>query len=167
MSRCARWIRLDPCLPGRLGSACAGFARAQPARAAPTLLWSRGGAGAAFALVVPLLAAPGRVWRWAGWALAPCVATLRRFGERAYLEGDAVWLGGRRIAGCETAAVGASAVMLSQFPPRAARDAGTLETVFRERLEAQNGWQFDNSWPSAEERAAIADALVPAGVDAQ
>jgi lipoate-protein ligase A len=35
-----------------------------------------------------------------------------------------------------------------------------LESVFRTRLEAQLGWQFENSWPSAAEQAAIAAAAV-------
>jgi hypothetical protein len=28
-----------------------------------------------------------------------------------------------------------------------------LEEAFRIRLEAQHGWQFDHSWPTAPERA--------------
>ena len=33
-----------------------------------------------------------------------------------------------------------------------------LETAFRARVEAQHGWQFESAWPTAPERAAIADA---------
>jgi hypothetical protein len=35
-----------------------------------------------------------------------------------------------------------------------------LESVFRARIEAQHGWQFETSWPSTREQAAIAAARV-------
>lgn len=38
---------------------------------------------------------------------------------------------------------------------------------FRTRIEAQHGWQFENSWPSETERAAIVDALAEEIADAK
>jgi hypothetical protein len=148
----ARWIRLER---DRL-AAFAGFARVQSARAAPAVLWARTGEGnIACALVAPLKYAPGRNRRWAAWALAPLVAAYRLSGLRAYLEADAVLLSGSTIATCETQAIGECAVALSCFRP-VERDF--MDTL-RDRIEAQQGWQFDHSWPSEAERAAIDDAL--------
>jgi len=148
----ARWIRLER---DRL-AAFAGFARAQSARAAPAVLWARTAEGnIACALVVPLKFAPGRSRRWAAWALAPLAAAYRLCGLRAYLEADAICLSGGTIASCETRTIGECAVALSCFRPV---ENDFMETL-RARIEAQQGWQFDHSWPSEEERAAIDDAL--------
>ena len=89
-------------------------------------------------------------------AAAPAAATYRQFGLPAYLEGEALWLHGRKIADGAVSAIGECAVIassfLARFPPR------ELEQAFRLRLEAQHGWQFDTSWPSEAEtlRYAIA-----------
>lgn len=156
MSRAARWIRLDAHGEAALRAAGAGFAVAQSPRAAPALLWARtGGERVACALVAPLKFAPGRARRWPAWALAPLVASYRLFGLRAYLEADAVCLGGGRIACSESRVIGQCAVVVTSFP---LAEGGFME-AFRGRIEAQQGWQFDNSWPSASERAAIDDAL--------
>ena len=99
MANAARWIRLDPGGMPALLAACAGFANSQASHALPAALWARGEEDRfAFALVAPLKFAPGRPQRWRAWALAPLVATYRQFGLRAYLEGDGVYLGSRKIA---------------------------------------------------------------------
>jgi len=163
MAVAARWIRLDTEGAPALRAAGAGFALAQPARAAPAVLWARAGEGRlAFALVAPLKFAPGRTRRWRSWALAPLIATYRLFGLRAYLEADAVCLSGGRIAASESMAIGECAVVVSCFLP-AQRN---FMAAFRSRIEAQHGWQFDNSWPTVAERAAIADALEGEKADA-
>ena len=165
MGMMARWVRLQRSCRLSLRTAFAGFARAQPARAAPTVVWAPDeDEGYAFALVAPVRLAPGRPWRWRPWALAPCIATYRLFGERAYLDGDDIWLGGRRIATSEAAAIGECAVVASSFLSRLPRRAAdwterNLVAAFRARIEAQHGWQFDHSWPSAAETVSIADAL--------
>jgi hypothetical protein len=165
MATAARWIRLEQNCRTVLRAAFAGFARVQPARAVPAVFWARDEEdGFAYALVVPRRLAPGRPRRWRPWALAPSIATYRQFGERAYLDGDDVWLGGRRIAASEAAAVGDCAVVASSFLarlPRARADWSERNVVaaFRSRIEVQHGWQFDHSWPSLEERAAIGGAL--------
>lgn len=165
MGTAARWIRLVQGDRVSLRATYAGFARAQPPRSAPTVFWARDDEDCfAFALVVPLRLAPGRPWRWRPWALAPSIATYRRFGQRAYLDGDDIWLGGRRIAESEAAAFGDCAVVASSFLARlpGARADWTernLVAAFRGRIEAQHGWEFDHSWPSAEERTAISGAL--------
>lgn len=176
MGTAARWIRLGPSGPRGLHAACIGLSTSQFARAAPIVLWARASAPLSgdllnveqghftFALIASLRLAPGRRSRWRGWGLAPALATYRRFGVRAYLDGDALCLGGRRIGQSGARAVGGCAVVAASFLPRLpeARDAWLerdLEAVFRERIEAQHGWQFENSWPSQDERAAIADAF--------
>ena len=148
----ARWIRLErDCL-----AAFAGFARVQSARAAPAVLWAHTAEGnVACALVAPLKFAPGRSRRWFSWALAPLVAAYRQFGMRAYMEANAIYLSGGRVATCESLSIGECAVVVSCFLP-VERDF--LEAL-RGRIEAQQGWQFDNSWPSDAEREAIDDAL--------
>ncbi len=161
----ARWIRLEQNCRASLRAAFAGFAHAQLPCAAPAVFWARDDDGGfAYAFIVPLRLAPGRPWRGRAGALAPSIATYRRFGERAYLDGDDVWLSGRRIAASEAMAVGDCAVIASSFLsrlPRARADwtERNLVEAFRGRIEAQHGWQFDHSWPSAEERAAISGAL--------
>lgn len=164
MAVAARWIRLDPGgVPG-LRAASAGFALAQSARAAPAVLWAGSAAGRiAFAVVAPLKFAPGRSRRWRSWALAPLIAAYRQFGLRAYLEGDGVFLSGREIAGSDAAAVGECAVVasscLAQIPG--------LNDAFRGRIEAQHGWQFDHSWPTAAENEAITGAITGQPADAE
>lgn len=165
MAVAARWIRLEADGRVPLRAVYAAFAQAQPSRASPAVLWARtADGGVAFALVVPLRLAPGRALRWRAWALAPLIATYRAFGVRAYLGGDCVCLSGRRIAQSDAAVVGCCAVIASSFLPRlpeagAAWTERNLVDAFRARIEAQHGWQFDSSWPSAGEQAAIAEAL--------
>lgn len=152
----ARWIRMEQSCRGVLPVAVRGFARAQSARAAPSVLWDWNGDGnVACALVAPFKFAPGRRQRWVSWALAPLIASYRMFGLRAYLEADAVCLSGGRIATCEAMTVGECAVVVFRFLPV----EGDFMEAFRGRIEAQQGWQFDNSWPSGEERAAMDGAL--------
>ena len=82
------------------------------------------------------------------------MATYRQLGLAAYLEGEAIWLHGRRIAGSMVRSVGECAVISSSFllrfpdapEPIPSRE---LEEAFRLRLEAQHGWQFDTSWLGA------------------
>jgi len=165
MTMAARWIRLASNGDAMLRAAVAGFARVQSARAAPAVIWARNEQDFfAFSLVAPLRLAPGRSRRWRPWALAPSIATYRQFGERAYLDNGDLWLGGRRIAASEAAAIGDCAVISSSFLARLPRaHAGwtkrNVENVFRDRMEAQHGWQFENCWPSASERTEIAEAL--------
>jgi hypothetical protein len=160
----ARWIRLEQSDRASLRAKVAGFALAQPPRAAPTVFWAPDDEdGFAFALVVPLMLAPGRPWRWRTWALAPAIATYRQFGQRAYADGDDIWLGGRRIAEGESTASGHCAVIGARFiarlPARADWTERSVIDAFRRRIEAQHGWEFDHSWPSAEEHDAISGAL--------
>lgn len=68
-----------------------------------------------FVLIVPRRDAPGRPARWFPWALAPVVATYRQFGLPAYLNGNDVWLNGRKIAGSGAASIGECAVVASSF----------------------------------------------------
>jgi hypothetical protein len=164
----ARWIRLGPAAPLELRAAYAGLAAAQPRRGAPILLWARAscdflhGAVRAkaldyvFVLIVPLRLAPGRRARWPAWGLAPAVAALRQFGLHAYASGADLWLSGRRIARGACDAIGECAVFAASL--RAAAPGRALETVLRERVEAQHDWLFETSWPNAVERSAILEA---------
>ncbi|HSH06182.1 MAG TPA: hypothetical protein VLA41_00860 [Burkholderiales bacterium] len=68
-----------------------------------------------FVLIAPRRDAPGRPARWFSWALAPVVATYRQFGLPAYLNGNDVWLNGRKIAGSGAASIGECAVVASSF----------------------------------------------------
>jgi hypothetical protein len=184
MAHAARWIRSAPVGQCGLDAACGGLASAQHARAAPIVLWARASAPVpgssraierghfAFALIAPLRFAPGRRSRWCAWALAPALAAYRHFGVRAYLDGDAMCLNGGRIADCDAQAIGACAVVVSSFLPRPPGSPGEwpereLEAAFRARIEAQHGWQFENSWPSRAERLAVADALTEEAADAK
>jgi hypothetical protein len=136
-----------------------------------------------FVLIAPRRLAPGRESRWLAWALAPMLATYRHFGLPAYLDDEDVWLHGRRVGHSGVAAIGECAVIASSFMRRFAREhrcapgfrawlreglalaesecadvnpAGrALEDVFRARVEAQLGWQFEHSWPSEAETEAI------------
>jgi hypothetical protein len=138
-----------------------------------------------FAFIVPVHLAPGRTERWAAWALSPAVATYREFGLRAYLDGTDIRVQGcqlgcgraERVNGCAVIAaklrtclrddaalargaefhawlregLGLARTQWSQdaLPERA------FETALRARIEAQQEWQFENSWPDAEEQRAI------------
>jgi hypothetical protein len=161
----ARWIRLERNCRAGLRATITGFALAQSARAAPAVFWARDeDDDFSYALAVPLSLAPGRAKRWCPWALAPSIATYRQFGERAYLDGDSICLAGRKISAAEAAAVGGWAVMACRFlarPPSVTAfwTEANVEEAFRGRIEAQHGWQFDHSWPSTAERAAMGGAL--------
>jgi hypothetical protein len=145
MAQTARWMRIAK------GSAQpSALAAAQAAAADPILLWLREAGECAFALIAPLRLAPGRTWRWLAWGSMPAIATCRRFGLPAYLEGGAIWLHGRRAAGLSAARVGECALIEGAFPAPLAEEPG-LEAAFRERIEAQHGWQFDTAWPTGPE----------------
>lgn len=154
----ARWIRLGAVEPHEFKLLYTRLAAAQPKSAAPALLWAQAETQYLFALIAPRKFAPGRATRWFSWALAPAIATYRQFGLAAYLEDEAMWLHGRRIADSSVRTIGECAVVASsfllQFPAKcvamASRD---LEEAFRIRLEALHGWQFDTSWPSESERS--------------
>lgn len=159
--------------PRALQAAIAGLARAQSPRAAPIVLWASAASAAdgewlqveaghhTFALIAPERFAPGRASRRIAWAMAAAIAAYRQLGMRAYASGNDIWLNGRRIARGAAASLGECVVATGSFLPGlpgAGFEERVLEAVFRMRLEAQHGWQFDTSWASAEERAAIADA---------
>lgn len=150
MAQTARWMRLRRV---QVGAGAAALAAAQPAAADPILLWLRTAGGCAFALIAPRRLAPGRAWRWLAWGAMPAVATFRGFGLPAYLEGDAIWLHGRRAARFSAACVGECALIEGSFPASLAAEPD-LEVVFRERIEAQHGWQFDTAWPTGAEARA-------------
>lgn len=144
MAQAARWMRLH--IAGdALAEASAGLAAAQPAGASPILVWLAAARERAFALITPLRLAPGRARRWAAWGAMPAIAACRQLGVAAYLEDGAIWLHGRRVARVTAAPVGGCAVIGGGFPAPLADEPG-LEAVFRERLEAQHGWQFDTAW---------------------
>ena len=135
------------------------MAKAQSKSAPPLVLWSEEAARYPFALIAPLKFAPGRRDRWLSWGLAAAVATYRQFDVPAYLDGE-IYLHGRNIAQTRVAEVGECAFIASsflmRFPGRCvATPWAELEQAFRLRLEAQHGWQFDYSWPSAGEAASI------------
>jgi hypothetical protein len=152
----ARWIRLGSQAASGFDAACARLAQAQAGGAAPILAWCPGETRHLFGLIAPFKYAPGRRERWFSWAAAPAAATYRLFGLPAYVEGEALWLHGRKIADGAVGAVGVCAVVassfLAQFPEQCvATPARDLEQAFRQRLEAQHGWQFDTSWPTESE----------------
>jgi hypothetical protein len=184
MGNAARWMRLGPVGPHALLASCAGMASDQAPRAAPVVLWAQASAPVisdlirvdenhfTFALIVPLRLAPGRRSRWRAWGLTPALAAYRHFGLHAYLDGDALCLDGRRIGESGAREMGGCAVVASSFLPQSPRarsrwTAHDLETVFRGRIEAQHGWQFDNAWPSPGEQAAIDEALAVEETDAE
>jgi hypothetical protein len=154
----ARWIRLAPT---EFESACARLAQAQASGAAPILAWAQGRDQVKdqkhlFSLIAPLKHAPGRRQRWFSWAAAPAAATYRQFGLPAYVEGEALWLHGRKIADGSAGEIGECAVIassfLARFPAQCAAIAPRdLEQAFRLHLEAQHSWQFDTSWPTEAE----------------
>lgn len=135
---------------GDTAALCAGFANAQLATGDPLLVWLRASSAYAFALIAPRRLAPGKTWRWLAWGAMPAVAACRAFGLPAYLEGEAIWLHGRREAGVRAAPLGHCAVIEGAFPARLAGEPG-LEAAFRERIEAQHGWRFETAWPSGGE----------------
>jgi hypothetical protein len=135
---------------GETPALCAALAMAQAAAAKPLLLWLRVQDACAFALIAPRRLAPGRSRRWLAWGAMPAVATCRMFGLPAYLEGEAIWLHGRREADLRAAHMGECAVIEGAFPVRLAGEPG-LEAAFRGRIEAQHGWRFDTAWPSGGE----------------
>jgi hypothetical protein len=156
----ARWIRLGAIAQREFDAACAALAATQPRDAAPILLWAEEAARYPFALIAPLKFAPGRRDRWLSWGLASAVAAYRQFGVAAYLDGD-IRLHGRGIAQSRVAAIGECAVIASSFLMRfpescVATPTLELEHAFRVRLEAQHGWSFDSSWPSAAEAVSLA-----------
>jgi hypothetical protein len=159
----ARWIRLGSPGPSEFDFACVRLAQAQAGCAAPILAWAQGQdveqvtvRRHLFALIAPLKYAPGRRARWFSWAAASAAATYRQFGLPAYVEGEALWLHGRKIADGAVSTVGECAVVASSFlacfPAQCvATPPPDLEQAFRLRLEAQHGWQFDTSWPTESE----------------
>ena len=151
----ARWMRLGALERSAFEAACTALVLAQPRSAPPILLWSEEAAYYPFALIAPLKFAPGRRRRWLSWGLASAVATYRQFGVPAYLDHE-LRLHGRNIAQSSAEALGECAVVASsflmRFPGRCvATPSFELEQAFRLRLEAQHGWQFEHSWPSAAE----------------
>ena len=142
MAQTARWMRI-----AKGGTLPAALAAAQPAAADPILLLLCAAGECAFALIAPLRLAPGRTWRWLAWGSMPAIATCRRYGLPAYLEGEAIWLHGRRVARLSATRDGECAVIEGSFPPPLAAEP-SLEVAFRERIEAQHGWQFNTAWPT-------------------
>jgi hypothetical protein len=156
----ARWIRIGALGQRDFDAAYACLAAVQARTAAPILLWGEEAARYLFALVAPLKFAPGRHDRWLSWGLASAVATYRQFGVPAYLDGE-IFLHGHDIAQSRVASMGECAVIASSFLMRfpgscVATPSFELEQAFRLRLEAQHGWSFDFSWPSASESVSLA-----------
>ena len=156
----ARWIRLGALSQDEFDSAYASLAAVQPKHAAPIVLWAEEAARYLFAVIAPLKFAPGRRDRWLSWGLASAVATYRQFDVPAYLDGE-IYLHGRDIAKSRVGAFGECAVIASSFLMRfpgncVATPSFELEQAFRLRLEAQHGWTFDFSWPSATEAVSLA-----------
>jgi len=156
----ARWIRFGPAAQCEFDGAYASLAKVQSPHAAPILLWSEEAARYPFALIAPRKFAPGRESRWLSWGLAAAVATYRQFDVPAYLDGE-IYLHARDIAASRALAIGECVVIASsflmRFPGRCvATPSFELEQAFRLRLEAQHGWSFDFSWPSARESAGLA-----------
>ena len=159
----ARWIRYGPAAQREFDAAYAALATVQMRSAAPILLWSEEAARYPFALIAPRRLVPGRESRWLSWGLAGAVATYRQFEVPAYLDGE-IFLHGRDIAQSRVAAFGECVVIASsflmRFPGRCvATPSFEIEQAFRLRLEAQHGWTFDLSWPSAREATSLAARL--------
>jgi hypothetical protein len=155
----ARWIRLGTLSLAAFEETLAQFAGAQSRSAQPALLWAEEAARYPFALIVPLKFAPGRKLRRLPWGLAAAVATYRQFGVPAYLDGE-IFLHGRDIARSRALELGECAVVASSFLARfpgscVATPSSELEQAFRLRLEAQHGWEFDHSWRTEPECAAV------------
>jgi hypothetical protein len=163
----ARWIRFSlsrgPAGALDFDSACGGLALAQPKNASPILLWGEADTSYPFALIAPRRLAPGKAVRWLSWGLAPAVAAYRQFDVPAYFNDGDLWLHGRRISTGLVESIGECVVVASsfikQFPAKCvATPSSMLEQAFRLRLEAQHGWEFEHSWPSAAEMPACAVA---------
>ena len=157
----ARWIRFGAIEPLEFEAAVTALAAVQGSAAEPVLAWSQAERQYLFALVAPRKRAPGRAARWSSWGLAAAVATYRQFGYAAYLDEQGIWLYGRRIGDARVQKIGECAVIASSFMLRfpeacVITPSQELEQAFRLRLEAQHGWQFDHSWPSAPETARYA-----------
>jgi len=155
----ARWIRLGTLSLAAFEETVVQFAGAQSRSAQPALLWAEEAARYPFALIVPLKFAPGRKLRRLPWGLAAAVATYRQFGVPAYLDGE-IFLHGRDIARSRALELGECAVVASSFLARfpgscVATPSSELEQAFRLRLEAQHGWEFDHSWRTEPECAAV------------
>ena len=158
MTIAARWIRLHPTGISALHAASRCFARAQSPDSAPAALWARCGDDRhAIAVVAPLKFLPGRSSRWRSWLLAPLVAAYRDRGLTAYYDADRICLSGQPISGVDASAVGACALVVADF----AAWGETFLQALRHRVEAQYGWAFDTSWPTAEERVAITSSVAP------
>jgi len=153
----ARWIRLGFLNPIEFETATTHLALAQGPASQPVLAWVEDEMHYGFALITPRRLAPGRNTRWSAWGLAAAVATYRQFGVPAYFEQEGLWLHGRCIAEARVQTVGEcvliASTFLARFPAKCvATPSALIEDAFRARLEAQHGWQFDHSWPSAQER---------------
>ena len=153
----ARWIRLGRSNPIEFETLTTHLALAQGPDSQPVLAWGEDEMHYHFALITPRRLAPGRASRWSAWGLAPAVATYRQFGVAAYFEQEGIWLQGRCIGEARVQEIGActlvASTFLATFPAKCVVTPSPLiEDAFRRRLEAQHGWQFDHSWPSALER---------------
>jgi hypothetical protein len=164
----ARWMRLGRLRLADFEAACEQLARAQAPRARPIVAWAEAGDAYLFAIIAPRRVAPGRATRWLSWGLAPALAAYRQLGVPAYLhgDGDGIALHGRRIAAASLREIGECVIVgasfLLRFPDASLITPSVeLEEVFRQRLSAQHGWEFDHSWPSEPERAALAPAYRP------
>lgn len=157
----ARWIRFGALDATAFEAACVRLAGAQSGDAQPVLAWGEAGSEYLFALIAPRRLAPGIERRWLAWGLAPAVATYRQFGLPAYLDAEGIALHGTLIARATARTLGECAVVaasfLARFPAKCvATPSIELEHAFRQRLEAQHGWEFDHSWPTAPEGARYA-----------
>jgi hypothetical protein len=155
----ARWIRMAA---KPFEASCASLAAAQHGRSAPVLAWAQDETEYRYALIAPRVRAPGKESRWLSWGLSAAVATYRQFGYPAYLD-KGISLYGRRIAEASVRSVGecvlVASCFLRHFPAAViATPSAMLEQAFRLRLEAQHGWQFDHSWPTALEEPSPASA---------
>jgi hypothetical protein len=153
----ARWIRLGELNAIEFETLTTRLAAAQAAQSAPVLAWGEDDMQYCFALILPRRLAPGRSSRWSAWGLAPAIATYRQFDVPAYFDQEGIWLHGRCIGEVRVQSVGECAlvgsVFLARFPGKCVvTPPGAIEHAFRVRLEAQHGWQFDNSWPAPHER---------------
>lgn len=153
----ARWIRLGALNAIEFETLTTRLAAAQGRQSAPLLAWGEDDMQYCFALMVPRKLAPGRSTRWSAWGLAPAIATYRQFDVPAYFDQEGIWLHGRCIGEARVQLVGecvlVGSVFLARFPGKCVvTPSAAIEDAFRARLEAQHGWQFDNSWPTAHER---------------
>jgi len=131
------------------------------------------------ALVAPCADAPGRTARWPAWGTAPAVACCRQLGLHAVYEDGSIRFYGarrlpvraRRLYGCAVVEAALPALLFAARPwdplrasraeirarlglaaadwPDAPGGERLVESVFRSRLSAQYGWEFDHGWPGA------------------